>query len=403
MKRSATTNATQALRAGLLAVLLLAQFDCSCSFTPAGVWRPSLFQGHAVLSGRRTANRLPLRGANPGDVCGPKMNLESPIAGASVSDDGFVVFLSSSGVGGGPQGGDLLQGIDMATSSLLPLDALQREYGDIEDVVKSPEALTILQLLQGIDMATSSLLPLDALQREYGDIESVLLTEVHLYPPAFPDGTHDDRESEPVHTSNDLQISEEQNVQRESAMRKRAPDLVRALKSVNVVLSESRAVDLLRIHSSVDGDLDSKSFSKVVAAARIPANQKPLNTLPSFALSAVTGESVGREVNVSSFVGLGLHLRHQAPVIAKSCRQHCGEAEPMDIWRSHAFLASDVGTKYPQWRSIAEINEEGAAMERRRLQLFHEAQKELDQEDSISDYQTPDFLKRIEDENEQDS
>jgi len=75
----------------------------------------------------------------------------------------------------------------------------------------------------------------------------------------------------------------------------------------------------------------------------------------------------------------------------------------MDIWRSHAFLASDVGTKYPQWRSIAEINEEGAAMERRRLQLFHEAQKELDQEDSISDYQTPDFLKRIEDENEQDS
>jgi len=314
MKRSATTNATQALRAGLLAVLLLAQFDCSCSFTPAGVWRPSLFQGHAVLSGRRTANRLPLRGANPGDVCGPKMNLESPIAGASVSDDGFVVFLSSSGVG-----------VDLKEEMYIPVTVSPADT----DVVKSPEALTILQLLQGIDMATSSLLPLDALQREYGDIESVLLTEVHLYPPAFPDGTHDDRESEPVHTSNDLQISEEQNVQRESAMRKRAPDLVRALKSVNVVLSESRAVDLLRIHSSVDGDLDSKSFSKVVAAARIPANQKPLNTLPSFALSAVTGESVGREVNVSSFVGLGLHLRHQAPVIAKSCRQHCGEAEPV--------------------------------------------------------------------------
>ena len=114
---------------------------------------------------------------------------------------------------------------------------------------------------------------------------------------------------------------------REAKIQQRAPDLVKALKHLNVIVDQDRAIDLLRTYSSVDGDLDRSAFSEALAAARVPANLKPPGSQASFTLVAVTDDSVGKELNVSAFVALSLHLRHKVPVVIKGGRRAAGEPE----------------------------------------------------------------------------
>ena len=198
------------------------------------------------------------------------------------------------------------------------------------DVVRSPEALTLLQLIQGIDMGTP-LLPPDALQKAYGEAGSVALTEVRVYPPenaggwgrgAARGGDADLTSGRALDISSD-----EQMAQREEAIRDRAPDLVKALQTLNVEIDVDRAVDLLRTYASEDGSLDRAGFSDALAAARVPVNLKPPDQSPTFSLVAVTGESVGKEANVSAFVGLSLHLRHRVPIVVKGGRRAPGDTK----------------------------------------------------------------------------
>ena len=239
----------------------------------------------------------------------------SPIAGASVSADGFIVLLEYK-----------VAGRYFEEDMYIPVVVSCADT----DVVKSPEALTLLQLMQGIDMATP-LLPPDALQKAYVDMESVALTEVHVYPPEDinsgrprKDGAKRGHDAD-LFAGRELQISDEQWERRESKLQQRAPDLVKALKTVNVAVDLERAIELLRTYASEEGDLDRTGFSDALAAARVPANLKPPGSLPTFTLVAVTEDSVGKEVNVSVFVGLGLHLRHKAPIVIKGGRRSPGD------------------------------------------------------------------------------
>ncbi len=213
------------------------------------------------------------------------------------------------------------------------------------DVVRSPEALTLLQLMQGIDMGTP-LLPPDALQRAYDEPgsalrprdpktgqrayepESVALTEVRIYPPR--PGANFGRDSE-LAPGRALDISSEQMALRDSVIRARAPDLVKALRTLNVIIDSDRAVDLLRAYSSEKGDLDRAAFSDTLAAARVPVSRSPKSpwarSPPTFSLVAVTSESVGQEADVSAFVGLSLHLRHRVPIVVKGGRRAPGDTK----------------------------------------------------------------------------
>jgi len=182
--------------------------------------------------------------------------------------------------------------------------------------------------MQGIDMATP-LLPPDALQRELSvDSGSVVLSRIDVYPPADllrnPDATARGGDAD-LFAGKTLQINEEQTVRREAKMQQRAPDLVKALTTVNVVVDLERAIGLLRTYSSEEGELDRDGFADAVAAARVPVNLKPPDSLPTFTLVAVTDDSVGREVNVSAFIGLSLHLRHKATIIVKGGRRAPGD------------------------------------------------------------------------------
>jgi len=305
----------------------------------------------------------------------------SPIAGASVSSDGFVVFLSYTASGRYFEEDMYIQAVVSCVDT---------------DVVKSPEALTLLQLMQGIDMATP-LLPPDALQRAYVDVGSVLLSEVHCYPPADVRNCGDAMRGSDadLFAGKKLEISPEQTERREAKMQQRAPDLVKALKTVNVVVDLKRAMGLLRVYSSEEGDLDRNGFADSLAAARVPTNLKLPESLPTFTLVAVTDDSVGKEVNVSAFVGLSLHLRHKAPIVVKGGRRAPGDEKDVELsaesWDRYSFDAADVASLYPQWRSIEAIAEEGEAMSKRTVQLFQEAKKAKLLED-LTKYTPLDFL-----------
>jgi hypothetical protein len=237
--------------------------------------------------------------------------VESPIAGASVSKDGFVVFLSYQE-----------QGRYFEQDKLIPLVISPVDT----EKVQSPEALTFLQLLQGIDMATP-LLPPDALKRQYEEEGEVALSEVHMYPPQDARGTSERGPDSQLDTDRVLELSGEQQERRETKIQEKAPDLVKALKTLNLDVDLDRAVSLLRSHASEDGDLDRNAFSTVLAAARVPVNIQPAGSLPIFTLVALTENSVGREVNVSAFVGLSLHLRHKVPLVIKGGRRAPGNGK----------------------------------------------------------------------------
>lgn len=338
---SAWRAATLPARAVALAALLplSACFSASpASLRPAGRVGPappltSSWPRAALRAGRRAACRVRLSGVRSGVHRGGGLGagavrmVESPIAGAAVSDEGFVVFLSY-----------------MATGRYFEEEMYIPVVVNCEDtdVVQSPEALTLLQLLQGIDMATP-LLPPDALQKAYkemyGDIHSVALTEVHVYPPAEPliglprsagaggpGGAESDSSADKAQS-----LSAEQRELREAKILQRAPDLVKALKHLNVGVDEDRAIGLLRTYASAEGDLDRGAFSEALAAARVPANLRPPGSLATFTLVAVTDDSVGKELNVSAFVALSLHLRHKAPVVIKGGRRAPGVGEVMPL------------------------------------------------------------------------
>lgn len=276
---------------------------------PTGGFRKTS-RDSGVQSGSRRCGILASTGA-----CAARM-LVSPIAGASVSVDGFVVLLEYK-----------VLGTYFEEDKYIPVVV---SCADTE-VVKSPEALTILQLMQGIDMATP-LLPPDALQKAYGDMIQAALSEVHVYPPEDlligrtrpgKDAAKRGGDAD-LFAGKTLEMSDDQWQRRESKLQERAPDLVKALKTVNVIVDLNRAVDLLRTYSSVEGDLDRNGFSDALAAARVPINLKPPGSMPTFTLVAVTEDSVGKEVNVSAFVGLSLHLRHKAPIVVKGGRRAPG-------------------------------------------------------------------------------
>ena len=92
----------------------------------------------------------------------------SPLGGVSVSPRGFVAILAS------PKDDDPQRAL-----------AVQIHRGDVDAVV-SPTALTILQLLQGIDVATATQLPPDALARalDAEDGDAPRLAKVRVVPAA---------------------------------------------------------------------------------------------------------------------------------------------------------------------------------------------------------------------------
>ena len=94
--------------------------------------------------------------------------LLSPLGGVSVSPRGFVAILAS------PKDDDPQRAL-----------AVQIHRGDVDAVV-SPTALTILQLLQGIDVATATQLPPDALARalDAEDGDAPRLAKVRVVPAA---------------------------------------------------------------------------------------------------------------------------------------------------------------------------------------------------------------------------
>ena len=299
----------------------------------------------AVVGGQRAGCQLRApegragisRASRSGSGASSVRMVESPIAGATVSDDGFVVFLSY-----------------MASGRYFEQDMYIPVVINCDDttVVKSPEALTLLQLLQGIDMATP-LLPPDALQLAYkdlyGDVGSVALTEVHMYPPTDPligqrreTGSKFDGGASSVQ-GEALSLTAVETANREAKIQQRAPDLVKALKHLNVIVDQDRAIDLLRTYSSVDGDLDRSAFSEALAAARVPANLKPPGSQAAFTLVAVTDDSVGKELNVSAFIALSLHLRHKVPVVIKGGRRAAGEAEVSLLSRPLRPTLSSLG------------------------------------------------------------
>jgi hypothetical protein len=294
---------------------------------------PGAWPRAALRAGQRAGCRARLSGVWSGIHrsgrlgAGAARMVESPIAGATVSDDGFVVFLSY-----------MASGRYFEEEMYIPVVVNCEDT----DVVQSPEALTLLQLLQGIDMATP-LLPPDALPKAYeelyGDVGSVALTEVHIYPPTEPligrpraagAGGPGGAESDSS-TDKALSLSAEQRALREAKILQRAPDLVKALKHLNVRVDEDRAIGLLRTYASAEGDLDRGAFSEALAAARVPVNLKPPGSLATFTLVAVTDDSVGKELNVSAFVALSLHLRHKAPVVIKGGRRAPGVGEVMPL------------------------------------------------------------------------
>ena len=365
----------------LVGACALALLGSSAGFTPPLLLRgarSSPAESAELTSSKWILSRAPVRGACPhlpppsrlgvsraGGASLMRM-VESPIAGASVSPDGFVVMLSY-----------VASGRFFEQDKMIPVVISPEDT----EVVKSPEALTFLQLLQGIDMATP-ILPPDALEKEYGE-EGIELAEVHVYPPAA-DHLHSARASSADHfPSSVLELSEDQKVRREARIQQRAPDLVKALGTLNVEVSEERAIELLRAHASVEGDLDRSAFSTVAAAARVNKNSRPQVRLPTFTLVGVTQNSVGKEVNVSAFVGLGLHLRHKVPLIIKG-RRAAPTDENVDVvkmemdaeaWEQFSVDAQDVRNMLPEWHSLEQIAEEGEARDKRTSEMLKEAKR----------------------------
>ena len=371
----------------LVGACALALLGSSAGFTPPLLLRgarSSPAESAELTSSKWILSRAPVRGACPhlpppsrlgvsraGGASLMRM-VESPIAGASVSPDGFVVMLSY-----------LASGRFFEQDKMIPVVISPEDT----EVVKSPEALTFLQLLQGIDMATP-ILPPDALEKEYGE-EGIELAEVHVYPPAA-EHLHSARASSADHfPSSVLELSEDQKVRREARIQQRAPDLVKALGTLNVEVNEERAIELLRAHASVEGDLDRSAFSTVAAAARVSKNSRPQVRLPTFTLVGVTQDSVGKEVNVSAFVGLGLHLRHKVPLIIKG-RRAAPTDEKVDVvkmemdaeaWEQFSVDAQDVRNMLPEWHSLEQIREEGEARDKRTSEMLKEAKRARNLED----------------------
>ena len=205
--------------------------------------------------------------------------LLSPLGGVSVSPRGFVAILAS------PKDDDPQRAL-----------AVQIHRGDVDAVV-SPTALTILQLLQGIDVATATQLPPDALARalDVEDGDAPRLAKVRVVPAA----------------SAAAAAPPPRCAAFEAAVGDAAARLRAALESkLGVALTEGAAADLLREHADDACKLDLAAFGEVTAAARRLALPVERDESVAFVLVAEDGATAP----ASPFLGLALALRHNAPL-----------------------------------------------------------------------------------------
>ena len=204
--------------------------------------------------------------------------LLSPLGGVSVSPRGFVAILASEKAEG-------------AAQRALPV-LLHR--ADVERVT-SPTALTILQLLQGIDVATASQLPTDALDVAFGGEPESLAKVRCVLATVAP-------EAAPAPRSADF----------EAGLGAKAEKLAGALASkLGVAVSEEDGARLLRKFAADDGSLDRDAFSEVVAAARALAAPVDRDESCAFELVAASGNTA----IASPFLAIALALRHNAPLV----------------------------------------------------------------------------------------
>jgi len=201
-----------------------------------------------------------------------------PLAGVSVSPRGFVAVLASP-----PKEGEAQRALPVVI-----------HRADV-DRIRSPYALTFLQLLQGIDVATAAVLPPDALQQHVGK-DDAALTKVRV-----------------VAATNLKTPIEKRSAAFEAALPPIAEKLTATLMtSLNVALPPGAAAELLRAHAAEDAFLDRAAFALVVASAREAAGPVARDDDVAFQLVLADGD----RVPAPPFLALALALRHRCELSA---------------------------------------------------------------------------------------
>ena len=248
-----------------------------------------------------------------------------------------------------------------------------------KDRIKSPEALTCVQLAGGLDLGTA-ILPPDSLAKLVVDhkidehdgsdeaIERytvnslrsrISLSKVTMIP--NPDSNDE---------SNDLSIKkkknideEEQNVpttpEREQSIQDTFPKVEKAVKSLPG-LEESTTDSVLkamRCYSDSKGMIDRKAFSSILDALRISNTPSLTSPSPIFQLevSIIDEDGISQVVvnTTNAMIGLGLAMRYKVIVQVEEKDNHKQGENGVD-----ALLE-----RFPAFRPIQELNEDSKIMD----------------------------------------